>query len=93
MTGAVLLYILLYRSRVVPRFISVWGFLAVAALAMTMVFDIPDLTQTFEPAMLLYLPIVANELFLAGWLLVRGFQAETTPRVPERPARSEALVG
>jgi hypothetical protein len=71
--GAVAFYSLLYRSQLVPRFISVWGLIAVALLTSANVVA-PDLGQGFEPAMLMYLPIAANEVFLAVWLLVKGFQ-------------------
>lgn len=76
--GGIVLYYLLLGSELVPRFIAIWGLLAVASLMAANLLGVPDLTQGFEPAMILYLPIVANELFLAGWLLVKGF----SPRAP-----------
>jgi hypothetical protein len=75
--GALILYALLYRAKLVPRFISVWGLLAVAALITANLLAVPDLTQGFHPAMLLYFPIVLNELFLALWLIVKGFTPAT----------------
>jgi hypothetical protein len=74
--GGVALYYLLLRSELVPRFISIWGLLSIASLIAANLFAVPDLTQSFEFAMLLYFPIVANELFLAGWLLVKGFRTK-----------------
>lgn len=71
--GAVILYYLLLRSALVPGFIPIWGLLALAVLVVPLVLGTPDLTQKFEPAALLFFPIVFNELFLAGWLLVKGF--------------------
>lgn len=73
MFGAVALYGLLYRSRLVPRFISVWGLGAVVLLALGNIL-VPDVTQGFTPAALLYAPMPLNELFLAVWLIVRGFR-------------------
>jgi hypothetical protein len=75
--GAIALYALLYRSRLVPRFIAVWGLAAVASLTAGNVLA-PELGGGFEPAMLLYLPIVANEVFLAVWLIVKGFTASAS---------------
>jgi hypothetical protein len=72
--GAVGLYSLLYRSRLVPRFISVWGLVAVALLIVANLLAI-DVTAGFQPLALLFVPIALNELFLAGWLIVRGFDA------------------
>jgi hypothetical protein len=71
--GGLLFYYLLYQSRLLPRFISVWGFIAIASLIAANVFEVPDLTKGFHPAQLLYFPIVLNELFLAIWLIVKGF--------------------
>jgi hypothetical protein len=45
-----------------------------------------DLSQGFQPAMLLYLPIAANEVFLALWLMVKGFKISAMDR-PIRPSR------
>jgi len=77
--GAILFYSLLYRSRLVPRFIAAWGLIAVVLLTAANVVA-PDITQGFEPAMLLYLPIAANELFLAIWLLMKGFNGSVVDR-------------
>ena len=69
--GAVLLYVLLYRTPLVPRFIAVWGLAAVGLLA---VFNLMGADVTSGgPAVLLVVPIAINELFQAGWLIVKGF--------------------
>ena len=73
-SGAIVLYTLLYRSRLVPRFIAVWGLVAVALLIVANLLAV-DVTAGFQPAALLFAPIAINELFLAGWLIVRGFKA------------------
>lgn len=73
LVGALILYYTLYQSKLLPRFIAVWGVLAVASTVAARVLGVPDLTQGFEPAMALYFLIVLNELFLAGWLIVKGF--------------------
>lgn len=73
--GALLFYILLYRSQIIPDFISIWGLLATILLLMVTIirlfkFDSPVL-QVF------LLPIILNELFLAFWLLVKGFKLKS----------------
>lgn len=85
--GAIAFYLLLYRSRLVPPFISVWGLIAVALLTSANVVA-PDLSQGFEPAMLMYLPIAANEVFLAFWLIVKGFHGSAI----DRPIHSPQLA-
>ncbi len=74
--GAVILYIILFRSRLLPRFISVWGFIAIAALAAANLGGVPDPTQGFSPAVLLYFPIMISEFLVAGWLIFKGFNVK-----------------
>jgi hypothetical protein len=82
--GALILYYILFQSRLLPRFISVWGVIAVVSTVAARVFRVPDLTQGFEPAMALYFLIVANELFLAFWLLFKGFNSSPSDVEPEK---------
>jgi hypothetical protein len=71
-TGALLYYNLLYRARLVPRWLSGWGtagaLLMMAACLSALFSDRPVTGYT-----LLILPIAVQELVLAGWLLVKGF--------------------
>jgi len=66
--GALLFYYLLYRSKLIPRFISVWGLIGVALILALNLLDI-----SFGIGMLLALPIISNEIFLGIWLIVKGF--------------------
>ena len=81
--GALVFYYLLYQTRLVPRFISIWGFIAVASLIAANVLPVPDMTQGFSPAQLLYLPIFLSELLVAGWLIVKGFNEESPALDPQ----------
>jgi hypothetical protein len=71
--GALLFYYLLYQSRLLPRFIPIWGFIALATLLAGNVIGMPELTEGFHPVMLLLFPIMLNELFIGVWLIVKGF--------------------
>lgn len=73
LVGALILYSMLAKSRLVPRFISVWGLIAVAALTAANIIGVPDLTQGFSAGQLLYFPIMTSELLLAIWLIAKGF--------------------
>ncbi len=72
--GALIFYYLLYRSKLIPRFISVWGVIAAIMLLVGNLLEIMGLS----PAMLifLFLPIMLNEVFLAIWLIVKGFNVD-----------------
>ncbi len=73
--GALMLYYLLYQSKIVPRWLSVWGFLAaplmfVASLSLVVTGD-PN--STFST--ILYAPMALQEMVFAVWLIVKGFSA------------------
>jgi hypothetical protein len=73
--GAVMLYYLLFRSRLVPRWLSLWGLVAaplflVASLSFLWTGD-PNSTL----ANILFAPLALQEMVLAVWLIVKGFDA------------------
>ena len=71
--GAVYFYILLYRTRIVPPYIAAWGFIAALALLLMMILNMLSISSPFLAV--LVLPIVLNELYLAVWLMVKGFRS------------------
>lgn len=71
--AALLLYCFLYRSRLVPRFIPVWGFIAVVSLFTWNMLEAFGLS--ISAGMVFALPMILNEIFLGVWLLARGFSS------------------
>ena len=72
--GALIFYFLLYQSKLVPRFISIWGILAVIpylASALLVMFAIISPMSTSQVVM--QLPLALQEMVLAVWLLLKGF--------------------
>ena len=70
--GAVMFYYLLYVSKRVPRWLSVWGLIA-APLMLIAGFSLVvtgDPSSTFSS--ILYAPIGLQEMVLAVWLIARG---------------------
>ena len=67
--SALILNYQLFQSRLVPRWLSVWGFLGAALML------IPFLIQFFgiESLDLLFLPIAVQEMVFALWLIIKGF--------------------
>jgi hypothetical protein len=71
--GAAMLYYLLYVSRRIPRWLSVWGLIA-APLMLIGGFSLVvtgDPNSTFSSV--LYAPMGMQEMVLAVWLIARGF--------------------
>jgi len=69
--GALVFYYLLYQSKLVPRFLAVWGLIAVVLLFGW------NLLENFgihiSVGMVLALPMILNEITLGIWLIVKGF--------------------
>lgn len=66
--GALLFYYFLYRTKMLPRFVAVWGF---AGVILILILNI--LTVEINIGIFLALPIILNEIFLGIWLTVKGF--------------------
>jgi hypothetical protein len=66
--GALLFYYTLYRSKLIPRFISIWGLLGAAVVLANTTLDMFSLTVPNLGVLMLL-----NELFLGVWLIVKGF--------------------
>ena len=74
--GALMLYYLLYRSRLVPRSISAWGLIAAIWLLTGTVLILIDMFTGISELgleLVFFIPIAVNEMVLAIWLIVKGF--------------------
>jgi hypothetical protein len=66
--GALLLYALLYQANLIPRWLSAWGFIGAA-----MVFVMAVVAMFGTLLVYLAIPIGVQELVMAVWLIVKGF--------------------
>ena len=74
--GAIVFNYLLYKSKLIPRWLSVLGLIG-AALWLA---NAPLRMFSLSPSSLeiLALPIAAQEMIFAAWLIVKGFNPSTT---------------
>ena len=88
--GVTMFYVLLYRSRIVPRWITIWGLLGIvfyvadALLAMYGVIDADSSQQV-----LLFMPLAVQEMVMAIWMIARGFRPtvmSVTPGLSDTPS-------
>jgi hypothetical protein len=83
--GAVMFYLLLYRSRIVPRRIALWGlvaipfYLAADLLAMYGVIGAVSFEQV-----LMFMPMAVQEMVLAVWMIARGFRPAADSTTPTK---------
>jgi len=66
--GALMFYAMLYQSKLIPRFISIWGLIGAAVVLANTMLDMFSLTVPNLGVLMLL-----NELFLGVWLIVKGF--------------------
>ena len=82
--SALLLYGMLLRTWLVPRFIAIWGLSAAALVLLNTVLGWfrPDLGAAL--GMITGLPMLLNELFLGVWLITRGFNPSAITSEPAK---------
>lgn len=66
--GALMLYYMLNQSKLIPRFISIWGLIGATIVLVNAILDMLG----FTPGNLGILMLL-NELFLGIWLIIKGF--------------------
>ena len=72
--GCLLYYIIFYRTKLIPRWLSGWGVIAAIMTMLSAVFVMYGLIAPFSTAqVILNLPILPQELVLAVWLIIKGF--------------------
>ena len=91
--GAAMYYYVMYRSRLVPRWLSAWG-LAGLALLFSMALLIAFGERASGPSGLLVLlavPLAIQEMALAVWLIVKGFNPSAIASLAAKAATNDLL--
>jgi hypothetical protein len=73
-TGALMYYYVFYQSKLVPRWLSGWGILGAALSLASALLAIAGLLTPLSAVFISFnLLILVQEMVLAGWLIVKGF--------------------
>lgn len=73
-TGGLMFYYLLYRTRLVPRWLSGWGIMgAMLAMAASMLYFFRLIGIITPMYLILNIPMALQEIIFAVWLIARGF--------------------
>jgi hypothetical protein len=81
--GALMFYVLLYRSRLIPRWLSGWGLIG------TVLIIAVGLSGLFGSELaVLEFPLALQEMVMALWLIVKGFNASAFAAKPTGAATS-----
>ena len=72
--GALMYYWVFYQSRLVPRWLSAWGLVAIALVMVSGLLVMLRLTEPMSTTqVVLALPIAVQEMVMAVWLIAKGF--------------------
>jgi hypothetical protein len=89
--GALMYYYVFYQSKLIPRWLSGWGLLAIImnlASALLVMFDLIGHFSTVQ--VILSVPIGVQEMVLAVWLIVKGFNPAAVASLSARTATHES---
>jgi hypothetical protein len=70
--GAILFYSLFYKSRIIPRALSLWGLIAVSLAMVGTLLTIGGRNVSF----FIYLPYVPFEFVVGAWILIAGLKVK-----------------
>jgi len=90
--GALMYYSVFYQYRLVPRWLSVWGLVGITLTSiscLSVMFHLIPSAGTIQ--VILSLPIMAQEMVLAVWLIVKGINTSAVGSLSAKTATNELL--
>ena len=76
--GNILFYMILYKEKLVPKWVTIWGFLGniiIMIASFLIIFQLIEVVSTEYG--LMSIPLVVQEIVLAIWLLTKGLIIKT----------------
>ena len=90
--GALLYYIIFYRTKLVPRWISVWGLVFGILGILSCALVSTGLIAPFgTEQVVMLIPMFPQEMVLAVWLIVKGFNPSAIASLSAKTATNELL--
>jgi hypothetical protein len=91
--GALLYYTIFYQTKLLPRWLAGWGLVGATLCIVASLFVMFRLLGPFSTwQVVLSLPIAVQEMVLAVWLLVRGFNALALASLSAKTEVNELLL-
>ena len=90
--GALMCYVVFYQYRLVPRWLTVWG---VVGITLTVIYSFLQMFHIIPAIgtiqLILTFPIFWQEMVLAVWLILKGFNSSETASKPAETETNELL--
>ena len=78
--GNLLFYLVLYRAKLIPKWLSIWGLSGNIVIMLASFFILFQLIEVVSTEYgLMTIPLVVQEIVLAIWLLTKGLAIKTNP--------------
>lgn len=72
--AGIMLYIIFYKTKLIPRWLSLWGFVGISSTVLATMLVLFGLINIVTSAyIILSLPLALQEMVLAVWLIFKGF--------------------
>jgi len=90
--GCTLYYIIFYRTKLVPRWLSIWGLVFGIAGIISCALVCVGLIAPFGPEqVVMVIPMLPQEIVLAVWLIIKGFHPSAIASLPAKTATNERV--
>ena len=77
--GALIFYYVLFQTRLIPRWLSGWGLIAIVPYIAAALLAMFGITTTLSTTYVIFqLPLAIQEMALAVWLVIKGFNSSAT---------------
>ncbi len=90
--GCSLYYYIFYRTNLVPRWISVWGLVfGISGIVSCMLISIGLIAPFSTEHVVMVIPMLPQEIVLAVWLIVKGFNPSAIASLSAKTVTNELL--
>jgi hypothetical protein len=79
--GASCLYISFFRTRLIPRWLTIWGLIGVIPYLVNAILHLIHIDPGF--GMILDIPLGIQELVMGAWLIIKGFNHSAVKKLDE----------
>ena len=90
--GCTLYYVIFYRTKLVPRWISVWGLIfGISGIVSCALVSTGLIAPFSTEQVVMVIPMLPQEIVLAVWLIVKGFNPSAIAALSAKTATDELL--